>query len=213
MPIKIAFFDCDGTLTQVRSSWEYLHRRLQIWDNHADEYQLLFREGKIDYEEFCRRDALLWKGLSTQSVMGTIREIPYNHGCHEIMAFLRDLGITTVIVSTGLALLVEHVRADLGVNLAFANELLEENGLLTGEVRVRVGYNGKGEVIRGLLDRFGYTKQEACAVGDGDGDIGMFEEVGLPVGFHPHEEIMPYIRHALYNGSLMPLAELIKNHP
>jgi phosphoserine phosphatase len=57
MPIKIVFFDCDGTLTKVKSSWEYLHRRLELWTDKADAYQVLFREGKIDYNEFCRKDA------------------------------------------------------------------------------------------------------------------------------------------------------------
>ncbi|MCX5802835.1 MAG: hypothetical protein NTU69_04770 [Proteobacteria bacterium] len=49
MPIIIAFLDCDGTLTKVKSSWEYLHRRLGLWKNNADSYQKLFREGEIDY--------------------------------------------------------------------------------------------------------------------------------------------------------------------
>jgi phosphoserine phosphatase len=213
MPIKIAFFDCDGTLTQIRSSWEYLHRRLKIWDNHADEYQVLFREGKIDYQQFCRRDALLWQGLSTESVMDIIKEVPYTDGCREIIRFCRNSGIATVIVSTGLSLLVEHVRSNLGVDLAFANELTEQDGRLTGEARVRVEYNRKGDIVRSILNRFGYRREEACAIGDGDGDIGMFEEVALPVGFHPQEEILPYIKHTLSDGSLMPLIGLIAGYP
>lgn len=56
MPIKIVFFDCDGTLTKIKSSWEYIHRRLNIWNNNADKYQALFHSGLIDYDEFCRRD-------------------------------------------------------------------------------------------------------------------------------------------------------------
>jgi phosphoserine phosphatase len=212
MPIRIAFFDCDGTLTQVRSSWEHLHRRLHIWENHADEYQKLFRQGIIDYDEFCRRDALLWKGLPVESLMETIKEIPYNQGCREVLGFLKDSGIFTVIVSTGLSLLVEHVRADLGIDMAFSNELIERDGLLTGEAKVNVQYDGKGVIIRAILERLACAKEEACAVGDGDGDIGMFQEVMLPIGFHPREEILPYVKHGLYNGSLLPLVELIRNH-
>ena len=75
MVIKAVFFDCDGTFTKVKSSWEYIHRRLNIWNDYADEYQMLFREGKIDYEEFCRKDALLWKGLSVDEVMKIVSSI------------------------------------------------------------------------------------------------------------------------------------------
>ena len=53
MATKIVFLDCDGTLTKVKSSWEYLHRRLELWTENADEYQELFRQGRIDYHEFC----------------------------------------------------------------------------------------------------------------------------------------------------------------
>jgi phosphoserine phosphatase len=80
MPIKIVFFDCDGTLTKVKSSWEHLHRKLGLWTDKADAYQVLFREGKIDYNEFCRKDAFLWKGLSVDKVNEIVEEIPYQRG-------------------------------------------------------------------------------------------------------------------------------------
>ncbi len=77
MATRIVFLDCDGTLTTVKSSWEYLHRRLNLWNGNADEYQTLFRQGVIDYREFCRRDALLWRGLSVGDLKSMIGEIPY----------------------------------------------------------------------------------------------------------------------------------------
>ena len=46
MPIKVVFFDCDGTLTKTKSSWEYLHRRLNLWTKNADTYQALIPRGK-----------------------------------------------------------------------------------------------------------------------------------------------------------------------
>ncbi len=47
MPIKVVFFDCDGTLTKTKSSWEYLHRRLNLWTKNADAYQAFFRKEKL----------------------------------------------------------------------------------------------------------------------------------------------------------------------
>jgi phosphoserine phosphatase len=212
MPVKIAFLDCDGTLTKVKSSWEYLHRRLEIWDNRADEYQKLFRAGAIDYHEFCRRDALLWKGLPLSKVKEFVEEIPYHEGSREAIRAFREMGILTVIVSTGLSLLVDRVKDDLGITRALSNDLLAEDGLLTGDIRINVDYEKKGHFVEEILEEFGLTREEACAVGDGEGDMGMFRAVDLSIGFHPDESILPHLTHASYRDSLMDVIEMVKRH-
>ncbi|OPY75102.1 MAG: Phosphoserine phosphatase [Syntrophorhabdus sp. PtaU1.Bin058] len=211
MPIKIVFLDCDGTLTKVKSSWEFLHRRLGLWNNHADLYQRLFREGKIDYHEFCRRDALLWKGLRVADVLDVVRGIPYQEGVKEAIRSLKGMGITTFIVSTGLSALVDLVRAELAIDGAVSNELLSKDGVLTGEVRINVEYDRKGALIDAMLDRSGLNRKDACAVGDGEGDIGMFEAVGLPIGFNPHDKVLPHIKHACFGSSLADIVDIVRD--
>jgi len=212
MPVKIVFFDCDGTLTTVKSSWEYLHRRLGLWDNHADEYQSLFREGRIDYHEFCRRDALLWKGLPLDRVRAVIDEIPYHDGARELVDWLREKGVATVILSTGLSALVDKVRQELGIGRALSNELLSQDGFLTGEIKIHVEHDNKGYWVEKILRELGISRDEAAAVGDGEGDRGMFESVGLAIGFRPQEKILPILDHALHNGSLLRAADILKEH-
>lgn len=184
MATKIVFLDCDGTLTKVKSSWEYLHRRLELWTKNADEYQELFRQGRIDYHEFCRRDALLWKGLNLDTVMPLIHDIPYQPHVHELMASLKKAGVVTVIISTGLSLLVNRVKEELGIDRAFSNDLIARGNVLSGEIRINVDYDMKGAIVRGTLRDLGLKTDEASAIGDGEGDKGMFEEVGLPIGFN-----------------------------
>lgn len=184
MATRIVFLDCDGTLTTVKSSWEYLHRRLNLWNGNADEYQTLFRQGVIDYREFCRRDALLWKGLSVGDLKSMIGEIPYQPGAKDLVASLKGAGIITVIVSTGLSFLVEKVRGELSVDLSFSNDLLYRDGRLSGEISINVDHDLKGPVVRRTLERLRLSPAEASAIGDGEGDSGMFEEVGLPIGFN-----------------------------
>jgi len=184
MAIRIVFLDCDGTLTTVKSSWEYLHRRLGLWTDNADEYQTLFRRGVIDYHEFCRRDALLWKGLALGDVESVIREVPYQAGAHDLIGSLKGGGIPTVIVSAGLSLLVDKVCREFSVDLSFSNDLLSRDGRLTGEISIHVDYDLKGPIVRRTLERLGLSSAEASAIGDGEGDRGMFEEVGLPIGFN-----------------------------
>ncbi len=209
MAIRIVFLDCDGTLTREKSSWEHLHRRLNLWDNHADAYQRLFREGKIGYHEFCRRDALLWAGRPVREVMGVIQTIPYRRGARQFVSGLHGAGVVTAIISTGLSLLVEKVRADLGVVLAFANDLLSKDGVLTGEIRINVDYNKKGLLVRKLLEDFGFSKEEACAVGDGEGDRDMFEAVGLAIGVGAPGHLSPILHHNVPDSALDAVLSLI----
>lgn len=213
MAIKVAFFDCDGTLTQVKSSWEYLHRRLNIWDNNADHYQALFRAGKIDYYEFCRRDALLWRGLSVAKVMEVLFDIPYQPDSFDTIRALRKRGVVTVILSTGLSLLVNKVRQDLGIDLSLSNELLSEKDRLTGEIRINVDYNRKDRIVTTVLKQMGLDRKEACAIGDGEGDAGMFEAVGLSVGFHLEQDLSRGPDHTIgRGGALFDVVGIIEDH-
>jgi phosphoserine phosphatase len=210
--IKIVFLDCDGTLTKVKSSWEYLHRRLGIWNNNADMYQELFRRGEIDYHEFCRRDALHWKGLSVSRIEEMVNEIPYYEGSAATIKALKASGIFTVIVSTGLSFLVDKVRGELGIDRAFSNHLLSEEGRLTGDIKINVEYEKKGGVVKDILREMGYRRDEACAVGDGEGDRGMFEAVALPIGFDPHDNILPFVKYALNDDSLFDVVKIISQY-
>ena len=212
MAIRVAFFDCDGTLTKVKSSWEYLHRRLNIWDNNADHYQTLFKAGKIDYYEFCRRDALLWKGLPVARVVTVLQDIAYQDGSSEVVRALKKKGVLTVILSSGLSLLVEKVKNDVGADKAFSNELLVENGYLTGEITINVDYDKKGSIVERILKEVGANKAEACALGDGEGDVGMFEAVGLAIGFQPHEKISGAVHKKISGESLLDMISIVEEY-
>ncbi len=212
MAIKVAFFDCDGTLTKVKSSWEYLHRRLNIWDNNADHYQTLFREGKIDYYEFCRRDALLWKGLLVSRVVDMLQGIAYHNGSFEVIRALKKRGVYTVILSTGLSFLVEKVKTDLGMDMALSNELLSEGDSLTGEIKINIEFNKKGGVVEKILKEVGVDRAESCAIGDGEGDAAMFESVGLAIGFHPHDSVSNVIHYRIYSDSLIDMISIVDEY-
>jgi phosphoserine phosphatase len=212
MPIKVVFLDCDGTLTKVKSSWEYLHRRLNLWTENADAYQRLFREGKIDYHEFCRRDALLWKGLPLSAVYGVVGEISYRENAGGAVGELKKMGVLTIIISSGLSLLVDRVRADLSVDRAISNELVSQDGHLTGGVRINVEYNRKGPLVKKFLKGLGLRKEESAAVGDGDGDAGMFDEVILPISCGADKGALICPDRVRESRTLMGAVEIIRGY-
>lgn len=210
MAIRIVFFDCDGTLTTIKSSWEYLHRRLGLWDEKADHFQRLFLDRKIDYYEFCRRDAALWKGLTLDHVMGIIDEIPYHDGVREVMDLLREQGIMTVILSTGLSFLVERVQRDLKIDKAISNHLLVKEGILTGQIHIDIEQDNKGFWVKRILEDAGLPPEEAAAVGDGEGDRGMFESVSLRIGYNPQDKVLPLLDHVVTDGSFEQVGSILR---
>ena len=74
---QLVIFDLDGTLTQERSIWEYIHKQLGKWYGFAEEYQNQFLAGKISYEEFCERDAQVWKGMRVDELLDIVKTVPF----------------------------------------------------------------------------------------------------------------------------------------
>ena len=181
---KLVIFDLDGTLTQERSIWEYIHKQLGKWYGFAEEYQNLFLAGKISYEEFCERDALVWKGMRVEELLEIAQTVPFHPGVNELINFLKQKGLNLSMVSSGLSLLTNWVHQRYGFDYSVSNNLLHENGVLTGKVKIQVYFDKKAEWVRKILNQFEVKPEEVIAVGDSRGDIDMFQMVGFSIAFN-----------------------------
>ncbi len=181
---KLVIFDLDGTLTQERSIWEYIHKQLGKWYGFAEEYQNLFLAGKISYEEFCERDAQVWKGVRVEELLKIVKAVPFHPGVNELINFLKQKGLNLSMVSSGLSLLTNWVHQRYGFDYSVSNNLLHENGVLTGKVKIQVYFDKKAEWVRKILNQFEVKPEEVIAVGDSRGDIDMFQMVGFSIAFN-----------------------------
>jgi phosphoserine phosphatase len=181
---QLAFFDLDGTLKMVRDPYMYLHRHLGTLAQGRVHLEM-FRRGEISYKEWAHLDVGQWAGRKVSEVEGLLRAIPYVPGAREVVAALRAGGAKVVIVSSGLDLHGRQVMQDLGCDALFTNELGVRDGTLTGEVRVRLDLDNKGEIVRRLQHEWDVPPSACLAVGDGESDIPMFQRVGLSVAVNP----------------------------
>ncbi len=181
---KLVIFDLDGTLTQERSIWEYIHKRLGKWYGFAEEYQKQFLAGKISYDRFCELDAEVWKGMKVEELLEIIKTVPFHRGVDELISYLKNKGLILSMVSSGLSLLSSWVHQKYGFDYSVSNDLLHENGFLTGKVRIRVYYDKKAEWVKRILKEFGVRPEEVIAFGDSIGDIDMFRNVGFSIAFN-----------------------------
>lgn len=80
-------FDMDGTLTDTRSSWKWIHDCLGV-DPEANYRAYL--NGEIDESEFMRRDIALWKQVKPDIGIGDLvhmfQSIPLVEGIQETIA-------------------------------------------------------------------------------------------------------------------------------
>ena len=179
---RAAIFDLDGTLTDTRSIWQHLHEKFGTLDVGRRTAEM-YHDGRIDYVEWARLDAACWKGVSLADLLPALSEIRYTTGAREIMEQLRDHGIRTGIVSAGLSVLADKAKFDLNADLTISNELKVENGVLTGEVIVRVGPGNKARVIEEAAWLLGADMRETIVVGDNLFDLP--ESAGLKIAFKP----------------------------
>jgi phosphoserine phosphatase len=177
--------DVCGVLTTHKSVWQFIHEELGLWEGTAVRFQEEFIAGAISYREFCERDAALWAGKSVEELAAIVSRLPYREGIGELFETARRLRLKTALISTGLTLLTDRIRADFGVDYAVANRLITADGVFTGGVEVLVPHDGKGKELIRFARRVGAAPLEVIAVGDGSSDVPMFREAGYAVGFGP----------------------------
>ena len=185
--MKLVVFDMDGVLTDYFSSWVWVHEHFGT-DN--DEALRLYMEGKIDDEEFMRRDIALWtsrqEGLTREHLREILDRVPVRKGAKELMEWLHGKGAKTAIVSGGIDILAERIGKELGMDYVFSNIVeADVDGRITGNGISRVKLKDKAGTVRRLREELGLGKEDCAAVGDANIDASMFSECGLGIAFNP----------------------------
>ena len=181
---KLVVFDLDGTLTRERSIWEYVHKMLGKWDGFAENYQKQFLAGEISYDEFCERDAQVWKGMKVEELIEIAKTVPFHPGVDELVHYLKQKRVKLSLVSSGLSILSNWVHQRYGFDYSISNDLLHEEGILTGKVKIQVYYDQKADWVKRILKQFRVKPEESIAIGDSLGDLEMFQTVGFSIAFN-----------------------------
>ena len=209
MALRAVFFDLDGTLKLYRDPYHYIHKHLGFPDK-TRQFAAMFKRGEIDSDEWIRRDVALWRGLHRSRMVDIVRQIPYTPEAKETVRELKTRGLTIAIVSTGLQIHADVVKAELGLDYAIANEVVFEGEMATGEAIIHVHEADKARVVSHIMDIENVSPDECLAVGDGESDIGMFETCRIGVAIHPMSDRVrraaDIVFENTYLGNLLPAA-------
>ena len=181
-------FDVDGTLTETRSIWQFIHEHLGTWEKAGKHHLQQFLTEQISYEVFAKRDAGEWEEVPLTTLEEIVQQVKYVDGVHETLKQLKARKRRIFLISSGLFILVKRIIRELGANYGVANELEVDHGKLTGKVQIRVPWNGKGVVLKKIARTFNIDLHQAVVVGDSETDISMFRLCGTSIAFTPSSE-------------------------
>ncbi len=175
-------FDMDGTLVDAETIDE-----LAKAANVAGLVTTLTKRamrGEIDFEEALRERVRLLKGLTVEEVNRVALSIPLMKGAKELIKELKK-EYKVAMVSGGFTIVAAEVARRLAIDYTVANELIEENGVLTGEVAGPLLHqNSKMGALHEIARKEGIRAEDCIVIGDGANDISMFKAAGFSIAFN-----------------------------
>ncbi|NIC06867.1 phosphoserine phosphatase SerB [Billgrantia bachuensis] len=179
---RLVCFDMDSTLIQAEVIDE-LARRHGVFDDVAAVTERTMR-GELDFQQSFRERMAKLKGLDEAVLAEIAEELPLMDGVERLMKHLKRLGYRTAILSGGFTYFARHLQDKLGFDEIHANELVIENGKVTGEVHEPIlDASRKAELLREIAAREGLAMEQTIAVGDGANDLKMLATAGLGIAF------------------------------
>lgn len=141
--------------------------------------------GELEFDAAFRERVALLKGLP-ESIFENLRTVlDVTNGVRPLLRGLRRLGVRTAVLSGGFLPLTKWLAGELGIDYAHANEVVIEDGKLTGEVKGQiVGKERKRDLLVEIAEKEGFSLDQVVAVGDGANDLLMMEKAGLGVAWN-----------------------------
>ena len=180
--IKLVVFDLDNVIIDGEGIDE-IGKLINIEDQIAAITEQAM-QGDIDFETSIKKRVGLLKGVATDDIKTLANEMPLMKGAEETVSTLKENGFDVAIISGSFDIIADTIKGKLDVDNVFTNSLVEEDGILTGEVTGPLVSGSKLDVLSKLIEEKGYTLDECVAVGDGANDISMIESAKYGIAFN-----------------------------
>ena len=187
-------FDMDGTLIDGRSIFVFSEKK-----GFKDKLLRSLQSDKEPYEKSIEIAQFL-HGTSSIELLEIFRKIPLHNNVEKVAQELREKNVKTAVVTDSYQFIADDLKKRLHFDYAFANNLIIEQGIVTGKININnsnlkrcetgVIYSiCKGLVLDQLYTTLNITPAEVIAVGDGVVDIGMIKKAGLGIAYNASEQV------------------------
>ncbi len=205
---RLVAFDMDSTLI-TEEIMDELAKRHGVGEQ-VSTITAQTMAGKFDFKESFRQRAHLLKGMPVSVLDDVTQAVQLNTGANRLLRALRHFGYKTAVISGGFQYVGEHLQTQLGIDYVYANNLVVEHGVMTGEVSGDIiDAERKAILLREIAAREGIALEQTIAIGDGANDLPMLQRAGLGVAFHAKSVVKETARHAISNFGLDAILYLI----
>ena len=142
--------------------------------------------GELDFEQALHERVALLQGQPASIIDQVLAErIELMPGGTVLLATMRAHGAYAALVSGGFTAFSAVIAEKLGFDTHRANQLLMQDGVLTGKVALPIlGRQAKVDALEAFTSSLGISESDVLAVGDGANDLGMLGRAGAGVALH-----------------------------
>lgn len=185
---RLVVMDMDSTLIRIEVIDE-LARAHGVVDKVSKITERAM-QGEMDFDESLRQRVELLEGLEVSVLERIAASLPLTEGAETLIRVLRRLGYRTAVISGGFSIAADALRARLGIDYAFSNNLEVVDGRLTGRVVGQiVNAERKAELLETIATQEGILLDQVIAVGDGANDLKMLQRAGLGIAFRAKQKL------------------------
>ena len=185
---KMIVFDMDSTLIDAETIDELAKAAGVV--SKVEEITKRAMCGDLDFGQALEERVNLLEGLPLETALDATNPINLMPGAAELILYVKNRDYKAAIVSGGFFISAELVGTALGTDFVVSNELLVEDGCLTGKVIGPVTQSDSKKDVFEELVRLNRVRSERCVVvGDGANDACVFEKAGFAIAFD-HKPIL-----------------------
>ena len=165
--------------------------------------------GELEFDAAFRERVALLKGLP-DTIFDQLRPVlDVTPGVRPLVRALKRLGVKTSVLSGGFLPLTSWLAKEIGIDYAHANEVVIEDGRLTGDVKgLIVGKERKRDLLREIAAKEKISLDQVVAVGDGANDLLMLDAAGLGVAWNAKPRVQMEADARLNGQTLLDLLYL-----
>lgn len=143
-------------------------------------------QGELDFAQSLRARVALLKGLPVQQLQQVYEQIlTLSPGAIGLLQACQQHQIRFMLVSGGFTYFTDRLQQQYGLDYTFANQLVIDNGYLTGSVHGDIiDAQAKARLLTEYRQQLGLTPAQVLAIGDGANDIPMLQTAGIGIAYH-----------------------------
>ncbi len=183
---RIVFFDMDRTLLDMEVIDE-MAREAGVYDEVSRVTEKAMR-GDLDFEDSLRQRTALLKGLTVEQLEKVRDGLKLSEGASELIATLRRLGYKLGVVSGGFDMFANHLKDELKLDFAYANQLEFKDSRMTGRLTGEIVDDAmKAKLVNRVCRDAGILLDQSVAIGDGANDRLMLGQAGLGIAYNANK--------------------------